>query len=401
MLSGVITTGLGFLIAAVKYPLYLHFLGYEIYGIWLLLSTILTFAQLGLVGIGPALMKFVAEEYAHDNTMAVQEYITTALMVLLVVGAAILSMFALFKWQIVLFLGLAGEGAELAAGLLVYMGLLSIGVLLYQVLNASLSGVGRMDLANYFQNVVQVIPLLIAVPLLLTGKGVSSLLIGNAFGYFVVAVVNFIILKRVAGLGLITPKYISWDRFRALISFGGSVFAGSSLSMITLPLSKIAITRFAGVGDVPIYEVAYRIGMQVRGVFEVAFRAIMPEVSKMNSAGTIESNKKIRNLNSKAYKLIFWTAPLLYTMLFIIADVIFKVWFGGKYEPAIPSVFRIILIGSFLSSIGLVSYNNLMGKGMVREIFLFHLIYTVGNLLLLGAIIYVSADLHLLTYEYR
>ena len=47
MVSGVVATVVNVVVLAIVYPVYLHFLGYEKYGVWLVLATILTFAELG------------------------------------------------------------------------------------------------------------------------------------------------------------------------------------------------------------------------------------------------------------------------------------------------------------------------------------------------------------------
>ena len=51
MVSGVVATVINVVVLVIAYPLYLHFLGYETYGVWLILATVLTFAQLGNLGI--------------------------------------------------------------------------------------------------------------------------------------------------------------------------------------------------------------------------------------------------------------------------------------------------------------------------------------------------------------
>jgi O-antigen/teichoic acid export membrane protein len=57
-----VATVVNVVVLAIAYPVYLHFLGHEMYGVWLILATVLTFAQLGNLGISPAVMKLVAEE---------------------------------------------------------------------------------------------------------------------------------------------------------------------------------------------------------------------------------------------------------------------------------------------------------------------------------------------------
>ena len=51
MASGIVTTVINTAMLAVAYPIYLHFLGYEKYGVWLVLAVVLTFAQLGDLGM--------------------------------------------------------------------------------------------------------------------------------------------------------------------------------------------------------------------------------------------------------------------------------------------------------------------------------------------------------------
>lgn len=67
MASGVATTAVNLAAMAVAYPVYLHFLGYERYGVWLILATVLTFAKLGNLGINSAIMKLVAEEHGMET----------------------------------------------------------------------------------------------------------------------------------------------------------------------------------------------------------------------------------------------------------------------------------------------------------------------------------------------
>lgn len=50
MVSGFLTTCVNVIVLVIAYPLYLHFLGYEKYGVWFVFATVLSFAQLGNIG---------------------------------------------------------------------------------------------------------------------------------------------------------------------------------------------------------------------------------------------------------------------------------------------------------------------------------------------------------------
>lgn len=386
MLSGTISTGLAFIVSAVKYPLYIHFLGYEHYGAWLLLSTVLAFAQMGLLGIGTAIIKLVAEEYGKNDN-AIQEYFTTALCMLALMGVLLLTIAILFKWQFVSLMGLKGESIHIVSGLLIYMVVFSIGVMAYQILNAVLSGVGRIDIANYSQTLLQVLPLLLSIPLLMAGKGVVSLLLANVFAYCLVFLFNLIQLNRLVSLRLLNITSFSWRRLQKMIAFGGTVFGGYMLSMLVLPVTKIAITRSIGVEEVPVFELAYRVSMQVRSIFEIAFRALIPEISKYSSEGSPDSRKKMKAIISKAYRVLFLAAIPIYTLAFVFSELIFKIWLGGNYIPSIPATFKVMLIASLISLIGVVQYYTFMGQGLAGKILINHIISACGTLFVMGIVV--------------
>ncbi|MHC4166563.1 MAG: lipopolysaccharide biosynthesis protein [Planctomycetota bacterium] len=145
MASGMITAVINAGILAISYPIYLHFLGHEQYGLWLALSVVLTFAQFGNLGIGPAVTKFVAEDYGRGDIEGIQHYVTTAIALLCLSGTIILVLILILKRQIVALFGLSDENARKALWLIPYIGVLSTYVLIIQVFKATLSGLGRMD----------------------------------------------------------------------------------------------------------------------------------------------------------------------------------------------------------------------------------------------------------------
>jgi Na+-driven multidrug efflux pump len=200
MLSGVAATAVNVIVVAVAYPVYLHFLGYEKYGVWLVLTTVLTFARLGNLGIGPAITKLVAEEYCRENIEGIQKYVTTALALLCSSGTIVLIVILIFKSQIISLFKLSDENAKIALWLLPYVGVLSIYVFAVQALNAVLSGLGRMDLENYLQSCGRVMTVVIGVGLMYSGFGVESMLIAIASSYIVIQFASIVCIRHIVNI---------------------------------------------------------------------------------------------------------------------------------------------------------------------------------------------------------
>lgn len=395
MFSGTASMILSVAVSAVKYPLYIHFIGYEGYGVWLLLYTIITFAQMGLLGIGPALVKLIAEEYGKKNYKVIQNYFSTAIVLLLSVSSLILIIGLLFKTELIALSGLEGQCLKLMTSLFLPMLFLSIGVLAYQVLNSILAGLGRMDLANYWQTGVQGLSLIFSIPLLLWDKGVESLLIGNIAAYLMVFFINYRIINNIVRIRILFLTNFSKKCLYNLISFGGVVFAGATLNMMVLPITKILITRTIGVNAVPILEITYRVGAQLRSLFETAFRALMPEISTLWAVKNDENLLKIKVLRSKSNRIIFWGAAPFFLLIFASAEIIFKLWLGQNFDPDITIVFRILLVTFFLNLLVIVRYYELLGTGMVKKIFLYQSANALVTLLSIGILVLISKSIAL------
>jgi len=382
MASGVVVTVINGAAMMLAYPLYLHFLGYEKYGVWLVLATVLSFAQLGNLGIGQAVMKLVAEEHGRDNIEGIQQYVTTALALLCLSGGLILIVVLVFKTQIVAAFKLSEENAQTALWLLPYIGILSVYVFIVQALNAALSGLGRMDLANYAQATGRIVAVTVAAVLLCSGRGIESLLIGNGIMYVFVHVVSLICIWRIARIRLLRIKNLDAQCCKRILRFGGAVFGGSVVSMLFSPFNKLMLSRYSGIAVIPVYEIAYNGAVQVRALLESALRPMMPEISSISGPINPTIGNRIRTLNRKGMKLILYCGIPLYGLLFLATKGLLEFWLQDKYNSSIPLAFRFMLIGTFINILGVPAYHTLLGLGKSSISIITSIIISGGNFFL-------------------
>jgi O-antigen/teichoic acid export membrane protein len=391
MTSGMLTAGINMLVILVSYPLYLHFLGYEKYGLWLILAVVLGFAQLGNLGINQAVMKLVAEEYGRENIQGIRSYVTMAWSVLTVTGFTVLLVILLFKSQIVAAFKLSGENAEMVSWLLPYIGVLTIYVFLVQSLNATLAGLGRMDLSNYILSAGQFCAVLTSVLLLWLGHGIEGLLIGSTSSFVVVHVASVLFIRRkIKKLGFL--QLYNWDlqRLKNLLHFGSMVFGGALVSILLDPFNKLMLSRYAGVATVPVYDISFRGSMQVRGLMEVGIRAIMPEVSRIGANMNSQAHDRIAAINRHTMKFIIICGVPLFVILFVFAPVLLKFWLQKSFVDTLPTVFRIIIVAVFFSLLGVPAYYTLLGLGKARYCFLASLIQGIVNAAIIIIIVLMS-----------
>jgi len=374
MASGVAATIINMAVLAVGYPIYLHFLGYEKYGVWLILATVLSVARLGDLGVNRAVMKLVAEEYGRGNMEALQEYVMTAIAILIAAGAAVLIVIVTFRAQIAGAFRLTGENAQMVLWLLPYIACLSIYVFIVQALNAVLSGLGRMDLANLTQSAGRILRVTTAGSLLYFGHGIESLLIGSALSYALIHIVSLVLIWRIAQIHFFRVRNLSRQRCRRLLSFGLTLCGGSLVNMLLSPFNKLMLSRYAGVSAIPIYEMAFNGSMHVRALIEAGLRPLMPEVSRLGANMTGYARDRISRIYRHAMKLIFFFGIPVYAAIVVLLTPLLKLWLRQRFVQELPGAFRIMLISTFVSLLSVPSYFILLGLGMVRHTLISHVI---------------------------
>lgn len=394
MASGVAVTVLNAAVLAVAYPIYLHFLGYEKYGVWLVLATVLSLAQLGDLGISQAIMKLVAEEYGRGNIEGIGQYVTSALAILTAVGAVALVVVVALRTQIVGAFKLTGENAQMVSWLLPYIACLSMYVIVVHALNATLSGLGRMDLANCTQSAGRVAAVTTASALLYAGHGIESLLIGHIVSYVLIHVLSVVLIWRVAHIRLLRIRNLSRQRCKRLLRFGVGVCGGSLLNMLLSPFNKLMLSRYAGVSTIPVYEIAYNGSMQVRALIEAAFRAFMPEVGRISSEMSTYAVGRIQSLKRRGLHLVLFAGMPIYIIFFSLADPLLKILLRQSFVDTIVLSFQIMLVATFINLLIVPPFYILLGMGRVREVFICRCIASFVNMII---VVILSTYIHALT----
>lgn len=377
ILSGSFTAAIGILVSVVAYPLYLHFLGAELYGLWALLNVVIFFSSIGNIGIDEAIIKYVAEEYEKKNMIGVITYISTGLNLLLINGIIIYTVLSLLKNYLPRLLNLDVIHTVLFHNLFPYIVFLSIFVLVVKYVNAILKGLGRFDQASYILLIGRISGVVFAIIFLLSGLGIWALYWGQVISFALVLIVSSFLITYKIGFYYNPVRYKG--RFLMnLLTFGGTMTFSKVLAMLLEPFIKVTITRYIGLAEVAYFEIADKIVRQIRSLFERGVSAVMPEVSRL-LATTGDATKRVFLVMKKLNRMNTLVGGLLFLVLFVIAGPVLKLWLGAQYHPAIIIAFRIILVGYVFNLVSVPAYYFFMGGGRVGFCFFNHFIQALIN----------------------
>jgi O-antigen/teichoic acid export membrane protein len=376
--SGVVAALINAVAALVSYPIYAHFLGLETYGTWLVLSTLMQLALLGDLGVSHALTKLVAEAHGEHNRADVCRYISAALVVLAVSGTVILAVTLTAASWVLSFFDLSAENLSIVQRLLPYVGLLTVYALLCQVYCSALSGLGRMDAANYIHSVGRALGIILASLLVVAGAGMPALLIGAAATCVIQHAAFAWILGRQEGIGHGLGMRPGRRHIVRILGFGGGMLSATLMHQVLGPFNKLLLCKSCGVASVPIYEIAIGSAQQLRSLAEAGLRALMPEVSRIGN-NSVDAVCRIRRLNKRALKLILIFSSPCYFVVLVATKPLLELWIGEPLAVQLAPVLAVILLGNYVNLISVPAYYTLIGLGQVRTIFRASVIYVGTN----------------------
>jgi O-antigen/teichoic acid export membrane protein len=142
------------------------------------------------------------------------------------------------------------------------------------------------------------------------------------------------------------------------------------------------LSRYTGVASVTVYDIAYKTAMQIRGLGEVGFRALIPEISRFAANLDRQATWRIKTMNQKALRLILINGIPFFGILFVFAAFILKVWLNKDYVAELTPAFRIMLVAAFVNLLGVPAFYIHMGKGNIRYCFISTIFQSLVNVVI-------------------
>ncbi len=326
-------------------PVLLAYLGLEVYGIWAIITLVNYYVALLDLGFQSGLIKLIAEAETQKDTKYILVLVNTSFWVY----------FGVFGLGLVVTLGV---GEILASWLLsglpdstpyvsvfeTYM-VVSLFGLLVIPFSGLLKGFQRYDQSNLLEVLAMLLNAAVSIGLVLSGLRLWALVIGSATAALWRLVAYIWLSRRTfPSLGLRWVSKSSLSILRQLFHLSPADQSVRIYSVITQSVVRLAISAYAGVAFVGIYDIAKRIVNQVNGVSSIVFYPLVPVVSSLVAQGKKESLYEL--LRRCQLYLGMLGLPLTYFLL-IFYDPVLSAWLGLSEVSSISFAGRLLLIATF------------------------------------------------------
>ncbi|MCB0540406.1 MAG: oligosaccharide flippase family protein [Bacteroidetes bacterium] len=355
--------GTSIIISLLLVPLTISYVNPTQYGIWLTLSSIVSWFGFFDIGFGNGLRNRYAEAKAKNDTEKLRIYVSTTYAIQTIIFLAILIVLLILNnfldWTKILNadITLKSELSKLASIVFIFFCLQfilkTITVILYAEQKSSIA-----DLLNMMG---QLLSLILIFVLTHTTKG-SLTLLGSALSFspIVVLIVASIYLFQ-SKYKFITPSFksINFKYVKDLLNIGIKFFIIQISVVVIYQSNNIIISHIGTPEDVTIYNIAYKYMAVVLMGFSII---INPFWSAFTEAYTKNDYKWMRKAVSRLRKLSYSITIVVFVMI-ISSNFIYHIWIGNKV--LIPNSVTIIC-GIYIVFSSWMSLNTQILNGIGR-----------------------------------
>ena len=365
VISRAITIGVTFFL----FPFVVKHVGKEVYGVFLIVSTVTGYFGLLDLGVMTALKKYVSEFKGGNNLKMMGEVISASFSFYVLAGifVALVSFFCygyfagLFK--------IAQTNISIIRQLFLIAGISALFIWPLSTFRGAIQGLSLWYADSVISVGVQLLYAFATIFLLKSGSGIVQVFMVSQVLTVFGSIASYLILKNSIEFKILFP-YNKVKIFKFIFNFSIFMFAASVLSMFMFQVHNIIIGYFLSMSAVTLYAVAYNIQNVFRVINSSLGSAPWLVASEMEGNEDYWGQKKLLLKGTKHMSAVFIPIVLI---VFIFARPFINYWMGPGFQESILPARIIIIFWLFNGTIELAS-GMLTAKGIVRRPLLIQLI---------------------------
>jgi O-antigen/teichoic acid export membrane protein len=390
-LRAISTNFIFFAISAVFFvlvtPLAIHTMGEEFYGLWVILSAIMLFANIGNLGIDAIVMKFSAEAHGLDEIQVQSNRVITAgylisFIMAMITGTLIFLTRNIIVNNININTELKGQFLQailwIAAGMLPqFLARVPYGHLLSQLHNREARQIELFFSLSIWTG---------AVVVALIDKNLITIAMWCFFTNWLVFGLYFQASRR------LMPFRVRVDllTISKLIKFSKYLFIENLAISLFQHFDKIIVGFTLGPALAGVYSIGTSLALRISMVTGQATEVMIPYASL--KASLDDRNKLYATYRRLSYYVSLLLAGISSFLIIWMNDLL-SLWISADYATRYSNVFRVLFIAYSLLSLSRPAHQTLTGLGKVKFT---AVVYLSSTILMLSTLFFLSLQYSLL-----
>lgn len=309
-------------------PFLLHQLGPSQYGLWVLIGSVVGYGALLDLGLGGAIVKYVAQHSARGERSQAEQTVATTLSLHIGMGVITLVLGLLLAAVFPMVFAVPPEDSETSRWVVVIMSATVAVWLPCTTAQAVLRGLQRYDLSNVVDTVGALISAAATVGVLLVGGGLPGMVAVN---------VPITLLMQLLALRLLRhemPEFrFGWKGAdltvaRKVLSFSWSVFVARVANMVQTRTDEVVIGLFLPISSIAPYSVARKLAEAAQMLTDQLIKTLLPLASELDAE---RDDVRLRALFLTGTRLTLAIFIPIGGTLMLLAGPILGAWIGADY----------------------------------------------------------------------
>lgn len=376
-----IANGLGrfsaVLISLILTPFLIDGLGVEAFGVWaiaLSFSFLGGYASLADLGVEAAAARFIAEARSDRDETAEREAASTAMAFFAAAALVLAPTLAALSYPIISAFDISPELRDPAVACLALIAAQLLFELPARTYYAALEGAQRFGLYQWLEIMRALTQFALYAVVLIADLGLVGLGGATAISSLLVLVAAAAMTKRVMPELQIRRRYISRERLRTLVNFGGQYMLMGLMGTIYRQIDKVIIGVALGARFVTTYEVANRIHQGAVMVQSISSSALLPATAYLRA-----NRELLRELFLRGTMYTIACSVPVTAGLAIFAEDLIRTWLGSDQTNATDET-RLFLSYLVLVAATATGATMLVALGRMRVVLTLLTIFSVVNL---------------------
>jgi O-antigen/teichoic acid export membrane protein len=329
------------LVALAMTPFFYGTLGAAKYGLWMLFFSLVQYASVVDFGIGPGIVKYVAEDHTLGKHDAIRQMVTFASLFYLGVGAIFMMLFVIFGHSIIALIkmpeDIRPDAYPLLLGVAGYFFLSQLSF----TLHGMICGLGRLDVSATIRAVSLIAWVFASFMALRLGFGLVGMLAGSFASLIVSMPILYAFARKEFGHVYCWPTAIHWGPVRRIFVTGGWIQLSSIMYLIYAQTNGIVIGLAVNVAAVAVYDLASRLSRSIRAIAYYVNAALLPAMSALEArSGPTAIHKALVDGSRYVAAISFCVSGFVIST----APIIFAAWLGSRAQNQRALLIELLIV---------------------------------------------------------
>ena len=341
-------------------PWFLHRLGTEHYGLWMLLTATVGFGGVLNTGTGAATIKAVSAGIGRAAKRDAEHAVRTALGLALLGGGTLAGLvFCVFWLAGGALLGRMGSPESLfltgvTAALLIWVEQLD------NVFSSALKGAEEFGQAARVEIGSKTLQVGAAAAVLLPFPSLGSLYVALLLVAAVRLLAKVVIARRVLDLADLRPSLTGTGEILHFAKWGWLQGVGGVLFGVA---DRMLVGSLLGASSLAYFSIASQLAMQVHAITAAGVSVIFPKVSRRLEAGGEFSLRHVTVVTMGGNLLL---SSLLALVLALLGPKLLSIWIGDASAGPTARILPWLVLSYWVLALNVVPYFVLLGMGRIR-----------------------------------